>query len=119
MELLDQYDRMSIALKLARGRKTKAKGGDKGCGNAPLGYKWDNAKIVIDYENSNIVKEIFSLGLKGLSSQKIADQINNKGYKTNRGNKFSKQAIHLILTNDFYTGIITHGNIKKREIMKL
>lgn len=113
MELLDQYDRMSIALKLARGRKTKAKGGDKGCGNAPIGYKWDNAKVVIDYEKAGIVKEIFSLGLKGLSSQKIADQINDKGYTTDRGNKFSKQAIHLILTNDFYTGLITHGNIKK------
>lgn len=113
MELLDQYDRMSIALKLARGRKTKAKGGDKGCGNAPIGYKWDNAKIIIDYNKSQIVKEIFSLAIKGLSSQKIADTINAKGYTTDRGNKFSKQAVHLILTNDFYTGVITHGNIKK------
>ena len=113
MELLDQYDRMSIALKLARGRKTKAKGGDKGCGNAPIGYKWDNAKIIIDYNKSQIVKEIFSLAVKGLSSQKIADTINTKGYTTDRGNKFSKQAVHLILTNDFYTGVITHGNIKK------
>lgn len=113
MELLDQYDRMSIALKLARGRKTKAKGGDKGCGNAPIGYKWDNAKIIIDYNKSQIVKEIFSLAIKGLSSQKIADTINTKGYTTDRGNKFSKQAVHLILTNDFYTGVITHGNIKK------
>lgn len=113
MELLDQYDRMSIALKLARGRKTKAKGGDKGCGNAPIGYKWDNAKIVIDYNKSQIVKEMFSLAVKGLSAQKIADTLNNKGYTTDRGNKFSKQAVHLILTNDFYTGVITHGNIKK------
>lgn len=113
MELLDQYDRMSISLKLARGRKTKAKGGDKSCGNAPIGYRWYNGKIVVDYDKSPIVKEIFSLSLKGLSSQKIADTLNSKGITSNRGNKFSKQAVHLILTNDFYIGIITHGNIKK------
>ncbi|NFN46905.1 recombinase family protein [Clostridium botulinum] len=113
MELLDQYDRMSISLKLAKGRRTKAKGGEKGCGNAPIGYKWQGAKIVIDYDKADIVKEIFSLALKGLSSQKIADTINLKGYTTDRGNKFSKQAIHVIITNDFYTGIITHGELKK------
>lgn len=113
MELLDQYDRMSISLKLAKGRRTKAKGGEKGCGNAPIGYKWVGAKIVIDYDKSDIVKEIFSLALKGLSSQKIADTINAKGYTTDRGNKFSKQAIHVIITNDFYTGVITHGELKK------
>lgn len=113
MELLDQYDRMSIALKLARGRRTKAKGGDKSCGNAPIGYKWEKAKIIIDEDRALIVKEMFSLALKGLSSQKIADEINSKGYVTPRGNKFSKQAVHLILTNDFYTGIITHGTVKK------
>lgn len=113
MELLDQYDRMSISLKLAKGRRTKVNNGDKGCGNAPIGYKWDNSKIIIDDNKANIVKEIFSLALKGLSSQKIADEINLKGFTTDRDNKFSKQAVHLILTNDFYTGVITHGDLKK------
>lgn len=113
MELLDQYDRMSIALKLAKGRRTKVKGGEKGCGNAPIGYKWDNAKIIVDYEKAEIVKEIYSLALKGKSSQTIANELNNKGVTTERGNQWSKQAVHLILTNDFYTGVITHGDIKK------
>jgi len=113
MELLDQYDRMSIALKLAKGRRTKAKGGDKGCGNAPVGYKWDNSRVIIDYDKDDIVKDIFSMALKGLSSQRIADTLNNKGITTDRGNTWSKQSIHVILTNDFYTGVITHGDIKK------
>ncbi len=113
MELLDQYDRMSIALKLAKGRRTKVKGGEKGCGNAPIGYKWDNAHIIIDYDKVEIVKEMYSLGLKNKSSQAIADYFNKKGVTTDRGNQWSKQAVHLILTNDFYTGIITHGDIKK------
>lgn len=112
MELLDQYDRMSIALKLAKGRRTKAKSGEKGCGNAPIGYKWNNGKINIDYDKVEIVKEIFSLASKGESSRRIADIVNSKGYITPRGNSFSKQAIHVIITNDFYTGMVTHGDIK-------
>lgn len=113
MELLDQYDRMSISLKLAKGRRTKVKGGEKGCGNAPIGYKWVDSKIIIDYDKADIVKDIFSLALKGLSSQKIADQLNERGFTTDRGNQWSKQSIHVIMTNDFYTGVITHGDIRK------
>ncbi|MFV3062183.1 recombinase family protein, partial [Clostridium botulinum] len=36
-----------------------------------------------------------------------------EGYKTNRNKNFSKQAIKDILENDFYKGIVTHGDIKK------
>ena len=113
MAAMAKFQRNEIRLKLAKGRKTKAKNGEKGCGNAPIGYKWVDSKIVVDYEKADIVKEIFSLALKGLSSQKIADAINSKGYTTDRGNKFSKQAIHIIISNDFYTGTVTHGEIKK------
>jgi len=34
MELLDQYERLNINLKLSKGRKTKAKSGYKACGTA-------------------------------------------------------------------------------------
>lgn len=98
---------------LKKSKIKKVENGDKSSGNAPIGYKWNNARIIVDTDKAYIVKEIFSLALKGLSSQKIADAINNKGYTTDRGNKFSKQAVHLILTNDFYIGIVTHGSIKK------
>lgn len=114
MELLDQYERMSISMKLAKGRKTKARQGVKACGVAPYGYRWnDKAEIVIDNDKANIVKEIYSLYNKGMSLQGIADKLNNDGITTDRGKQFSKQAISVILKNDFYTGVVTHGSIKK------
>lgn len=112
MELLDQYERMSISLKLAKGRRTKAKSGSKPCGVAPMGYKWEKGKILIDEEKAAIVKEIFNLALNNNSLQKIADKINSQGYRTDRGKEFSKQAISVILKNNFYTGIVSHGNIE-------
>lgn len=114
MELLDQYERMSISMKLAKGRKTKARAGTKACGVAPFGYKWEDANIVIDEDKAKIVKEIYSLYNNGSSLQKIADTLNDRGVTTDRGKAFSKQSISVILKNDFYTGTITHGTIKKQ-----
>ena len=113
LNALNNYQRMEIKRKLAHGRKTKAHKGDKACGTAPFGYKWNNSSIEIDEEKAIIVKDIFSMYLKGLSLQKIADTLNAKSITTDRGNKFSKQAVSVILKNDFYTGILTHGSIKK------
>lgn len=114
IELLDQYERMSISMKLAKGRKTKARQGTKACGVAPIGYKWnDKAEIVIDEDKAKIVKEIYSMYNNGMSLQKIANKLNEEEVTTERGKKFSKQAISNILKNDFYTGVVTHGTIKK------
>lgn len=112
MELLDQYDRMAISLKLAKGRRTKAKQGVKACGVAAIGYKWDNAKIVKDNETAQIVELIFKKYLELQTLGKVKKYLDTNEYKTNKGKNFSKQAIKDILTNDFYKGIVTHAGVK-------
>lgn len=119
MELLDQYERMSIALKLAKGRRTKAKTGNKACGVAPIGYKWDNNKIIIDNAVAPIVELIFKKYLELQSLGKVKKYLDEEGYKTNRDKSFSKQAIKDILSNDFYKGIVTHGDIKREGQHKI
>jgi DNA invertase Pin-like site-specific DNA recombinase len=115
MELLDEWERLTIALKLAKGRRTKAKSGGKACGVAPYGYKWnDKAEIIVDDEQAKIVKDIYSMYLKGSSLQQIATNLNDKSILTERKNVWSKQAISVILKNDFYTGLVTHGSTKKQ-----
>lgn len=113
MELLDQYERMSISLKLAKGRRTKAKAGDKACGIAPIGYKWDNNKIVVDEVTAPTVELIYKKYLELQSLGKVKNYLDIEGYTTNRGKQFSRQSISDILSNDFYKGILTHGDIKK------
>lgn len=114
MEALDQYERMSIALKLAKGRKTKAKSGIKACGNAPLGYKWnDKAQILIDEENAEVVKFIFSKFMELKAIAKVQKALNETGYKTSQQKEFSFNSVKNILLNDFYKGVIRHGSIIK------
>ncbi len=114
MELLDQYERMSVNLKLAKGRRTKAKGGDKATGVAPLGYKWTNdAEIVIDEETKPVVELIYNKYLELETLGKVKKYLDDNEYKTNRCKNFSKQSIKNILENDFYKGIVRHGDIKQ------
>lgn len=112
MELLDQYERMSISLKLSKGRRTKAKEGNKACGNAPLGYRWsDKAKIIVDDETSTIIELIFRKYLELGSLRKLKNYLDGIGIKTSRGNQFSKQGLVEILRNDFYKGVLRHSDL--------
>jgi DNA invertase Pin-like site-specific DNA recombinase len=116
MELLDQYDRLAIAMKMAKGRRAKAKKGEKACGLAPIGYKWINADIVTDNQAADIVKDIFKAYVDLNSLQKVADYCATKGYKTQRGNNYSKATLKKMLNNDFYIGIVTHNGNKTKGV---
>ena len=111
MEALDVYERMSIALKLARGRTVKARGGDKPAGVCPYGYEYaaDKKSVVINEAEAQTVKRMFTLGQTGQSLSKIAESINATGVTTRRGKPFSKGTIAAILSNRFYVGELTHA----------
>ena len=112
MELLDQYERMTISMKLAKGRKARAKTGNKPCGTAPYGYKWQGNKVVIDYNNQLVVQDIFKIFLEEKNLSETQRKCKEKGYKTTRGKDFSVQAIKNILQNDFYIGMVTYTGKK-------
>lgn len=110
MEALDVYERMSISLKLARGRTVKARGGDKPAGITPFGYEYsaDKKSVVVNEAESQIVKCMFSEGQKGKTLAQIADYLNGKGYKTRRGGEWTRGSIRAILQNRFYIGELQH-----------
>ena len=112
MELLDQYERMTISMKLAKGRKARAKTGNKPCGTAPYGYKWQGNNIVVDFNNNLVVKDIFEKYTQLRSLAKLKEYCDGKGYKTSTGKDFSKQSLKNIIENDFYIGVVTYAGKK-------
>lgn len=114
MELLDQWDKLTISTKLAKGRRARAKTGNKPCGTAPYGYKWQENNIVIDYNNNLIVQDIFRQYIELKSLAKVKAYCDEKGYKTSTGKDFSRVAIKNIIENDFYIGVVTYAG-KKTE----
>ena len=111
MELLDQYERMSIAMKLSKGRRTKAKIGDKACGTAPFGYTWNHAKVEVDEVNAKVVQMIYSKYMELRSVDKVIRFLDGQKLTTLKGKPFSKQSIVDILKNDFYKGVLRHGDL--------
>lgn len=119
MELLDQYERMTISMKLAKGRKARAKTGNKPCGKTPYGYKWENNRVIVDYNNNLIVKDIFETYVELKSLSKLQKHCEQKNYKTANGNNFSKQALKNIIENDFYIGIVTYAGNKTKGTQEI
>ena len=116
MELLDQYDRLSINKKLAKGRRQKARSGIKACGNPPIGYKWkhegvEKPLIILDKEKAQIVKVIFKSYLELKSLSKVQRYLQEQGHKTQQGKDFSTMAIRNILINRFYLGEVKHSDL--------
>ena len=111
MELMDEWERLTIALKLAKGRTAKAKNGDKPAGVCPYGYEYaaDKKSVIIVEAEAATVKKMFTLGQTGASLSKIAEAINATGATTRRGKPFSKGTIAAILNNRFYIGELTHA----------
>lgn len=110
MGMLDQWERMTIARKLARGRATKAAKGDKPAGVAPFGYRYaaDKKSIEVDEAEAQAVRTMFTEGQKGRSLREIANTLNGAGIATRRGKEWSAGNVQAVLKNTFYTGELLH-----------
>lgn len=110
MEAMDEWERDTIALKLAKGRTAKAKNGDKPAGCTPHGYRFtaDKKHVEIDEAEAAAVRLMFSEGQKGRSLAQIAAIVTEKGYRTRRGGVWSAGSVQAILRNRFYLGELTH-----------
>jgi len=110
LEALDEWERASIALKLARGRTVKAKGGDKPAGVCPFGYQYaaDKKSVVVDPDEAQLVRFMFTEGQKGRTLSQITNALNEKGYVTRRGKAWTRGSVRAILRNRFYIGELQH-----------
>lgn len=74
----------------------------------------DYFNLAINKEESKVVQQIYKWYTEeGYGAAKIANMLNEKGYKTKRNCKWSQNATCRILTNEIYTGKIING---KQEV---
>ena len=78
---------------------------------APLGYKHEDKRLVIDYSTKDVVERIFDLYYNGNSYQKISNILNEEQVlgKTN----WRDSSIVAILENEIYKGDFVHGKRTK------
>ncbi len=78
---------------------------------APLGYKHEDKKLVIDYSTKDIVVRIFDLYYNGYSYQKISNLFNEE--KVLGKENWRDSTIVNILENEIYKGDFVHGKRTK------
>ncbi len=78
---------------------------------APLGYKHEDKKLVIDYSTKDIVVRIFDLYYNGYSYQKISNLFNEE--KVLGKDNWRDSTIMGILENEIYKGDFVHGKKTK------
>lgn len=96
-----------------RGMKKKA---EQGGWNfpAPMGYLNNriDKTLEIDKDRAFFIKRMFVMRSMGKTYKQIADELNEKGFKTKRGKKLRTSTAELVLKNDFYIGVIRFmGNV--------
>lgn len=117
LELLDQYQRLEIALKLSRGRRKKAQQGGYAGGRVAFGYSARRGQKVlqVDNEQADIIRYLFSLKeqFPSWSLSQLACKLNEQGYRTAQGKTFTKVQVKRILDREgLYKGLYRYGQVE-------
>ena len=114
MSAMAELERENINAQTMAGRKQKAKEGGWNGGFAPYGYKLENGQLIVQENEAEVIREIYSLYVNtAYGPSKIATEINKKYKKVPRSNgyltKFTMAIVKDILDNPVYAGRIAYG----------
>lgn len=111
----DASHRLSHGAKVKRGQLTAVQQGRYGTGPAPYGYRRGNEgekPLVVDDREAEVVRMVFREYLRHRSTGKVVSYLHARGVFTRKGNKWSRQAIAIILSNRTYRGRVTYGEVE-------
>lgn len=108
-----QVERAKIKKRTSRGLRSNAESGLSTGGKAPLGYDYNNKKmLVVNEHEAEAIRLAFELFAAGFPKKKIADELNKKGFRTKRNNLFKVTSFDAIYNNTRYIGINKYGKMK-------
>ncbi len=108
LEGMNQYYSAELSQKVKRGMKETRKKGYWQGGRLRYGYKLDGRKIVIDEEQAEIVRYIFSEYAKGVILRDIIHGLTIRGVLHN-GKPFAMNTVYSMLRNEKYLGAYNNG----------
>lgn len=77
----------------------------------PYGYDYDpeTRNFIINSEEAEVVRKIFSLYLSGNGCTKIANTLEQEGIKTKKGGTWANNTIRKMINNEAYIGTLIQG----------
>lgn len=87
-------------------------------GLPPLGYSVDpkTQLYLINEETASIIRFIFESYINGRGYNDIVSELNKKGLKTSKGNKFTVSTVKDILKNEKYIGTYTYNKAESKNV---
>lgn len=118
LESYAEYYSVNLAENTRRGMEDTARHGYV-TGSAPYGYKIVDKKLAIDDKTASAVQLVFEMFAKGYTKTEIAAALNNKGYSTKFGKKWTCTSFDNILKNRVYIGDYTYKGEIPRSCPRL
>jgi len=115
MESLEGNPRLTHGAKVKRGQLTSVQQGRYGTGPAPYGYRRGGEgekPLVVDDREAEVVRTIFREYLNTRSTGKVVQYLHARNIRTRKGNRWSRQAISIILSNRTYRGRVSYGEVE-------
>lgn len=105
-----QIERQNITMRTAGGRRIKASHGGYSGGRAPMGYRVQDGRLVINEDEAPVVRRVFELRDSGMVLLDIVDTLNAEGYETRNGKPFVLSTVQSIVNNrKTYEGWYKYG----------
>jgi len=117
MGIVSELEKAFITMRLSGGRINKAQKGGFAGGVTALGYLSKDKELIIDKEQAEIIKLIFSMKrYKRMGLREIARKLNEKGIPSARGKRWYGGTIKYILENPLYKGIAYYKDNKVKNV---
>ncbi len=116
---LNQYYVDLLKMHTAKSKRERARRGLYNASITPYGYRHvgdEDTPPEILPEEATVVESLFDRYATGLHSyREVAEWLNETGYRTRDGNRFSKDTIADMLRNPFYMGKIVYKQGQRRQ----